>query len=82
MPLSQLLKKRGSNSIPPACNNMNDSTGIWIMWSGLLELCTACKLPMGKRFKRWVYGEVLPAVMQTGSYSIYQTNDQQGSNEN
>lgn len=81
MPLSQLLKKGPSKSEPPSARNMNDLTGIWIMWSGLLELCTACNLPMAKRFKKWVYGEVLPAVMQTGSYSIHSGADQQASNE-
>lgn len=36
--------------------------------SGLYSLILSSKLPDAKRFKRWVTGEVLPALRKTGRY--------------
>lgn len=72
---------RGYEQIPPASHNMNDFSAKWIIWSGLLELCTGSNMPLAKRFKKWICGEVLPAIMQTGSYSIYPARDQQNTPE-
>lgn len=36
--------------------------------SGLYSLILSSKLPAAKRFKRWVTGEVLPAIRKTGGY--------------
>ena len=78
MPLSQLLKSRPNETDPPGgpvYRKPNDLAAKWIMWSGLLELCTESKMPLAKKFKKWVYGEVLPAIMKTGSYSIHGASD-------
>ena len=74
MPLSQLLvqdRNRGVFSAPPVPRTPNELAAKWIMWSGLLELCSESKMPLAKQFKKWVYGEVLPTILKTGSYSIY-----------
>ena len=36
--------------------------------SGLYSLILSSKLPTAKRFKRWVTGEVLPAIRKHGAY--------------
>lgn len=36
--------------------------------SGLYSLILGSKLPQAKKFKRWVTGEVLPQIRQTGGY--------------
>ena len=36
--------------------------------SGLYSLILSSKLPGAKKFKRWVTGEVLPAIRRTGGY--------------
>lgn len=36
--------------------------------SGLYSLILSSKLPTAKKFKRWVTGEVLPAIRKTGGY--------------
>ena len=38
--------------------------------SGLYSLVFSSKLPTAKKFKRWVTSEVLPAIRQTGTYSL------------
>ena len=38
--------------------------------SGLYSLILSSKLPQAKAFKRWVTGEVLPAIRKQGSYSL------------
>ena len=41
---------------------------ILINESGLYSLIFSSKLPTAKQFKRWVTGEVLPAIRKTGRY--------------
>lgn len=38
--------------------------------SGLYSLILSSKLPSAKKFKRWVTGEVLPAIRKTGQYQV------------
>ena len=38
--------------------------------SGMYSLILSSKLPNAKKFKRWVTGEVLPAIRKTGSYNL------------
>lgn len=70
LPLSELLKKGTPNSGGVALHDKNALGALWINQSGLIEFCTACKLPIGRAFKKWVFGEVLPTIFRTGSYSI------------
>ena len=43
--------------------------GTWLInESGLYSLVMSSKLATAKRFKRWVTGEVLPAIRKTGGY--------------
>jgi len=41
--------------------------------SGLYSLILTSRKPEAKRFKKWVTGEVLPAIRKTGSYSVKPT---------
>ena len=41
--------------------------------SGLYSLILSSKLPSAKAFKRWVTGEVLPAIRKNGGYMIPET---------
>lgn len=43
--------------------------------SGLYCLILSSKLPTAKKFKRWVTSEVLPAIRETGVYSIQVKSD-------
>lgn len=43
--------------------------------SGMYSLILSSKLQSAKRFKRWVTGEVLPAIRKTGSYSMHEEYD-------
>lgn len=42
--------------------------------SGLYSLILSSKLPQAKEFKRWVTGEVLPAIRKTGEYKVNEMN--------
>lgn len=44
------------------------SNAIIINESGLYSLILSSKMPKAKEFKRWVTGEVLPAIRKTGGY--------------
>jgi hypothetical protein len=35
-----------------------------------MNLLFACKLPVGKRFRKWVMKEVLPSIRKTGKYEL------------
>ena len=61
---------------------LTDSLGrkqltIFINESGLYSLILCSKLESAKRFKRWVTGEVLPAIRKQGGYMVAK----QGENE-
>ena len=56
-------------------HRLTDSLGrkqltIFINESGLYSLILSSKLESAKRFKRWVTGEVLPAIRKQGGYMI------------
>lgn len=40
--------------------------------SGLWRLIVKSRKPAAKRLKKWLFGEVLPAIRKTGSYSVAQ----------
>lgn len=49
--------------------------GTWLVnESGLYSLVMSSKLATAKRFKRWVTGEVLPAIRKTGGYIMGEEN--------
>lgn len=54
--------------------NQNKET-ILINESGLYSLVMSSKLPTAKKFKRWVTGEVLPAIRKHGAYATTETID-------
>jgi prophage antirepressor len=56
---STLIQGSGSNY---------KSKAILINESGLYSLVLSSKLPSAKKFKRWVTGEVLPAIRRHGAY--------------
>lgn len=48
--------------------------GGWLInESGVYALVFGSKLPVAKKFKRWVTAEVLPQIRQTGGYQLPQT---------
>jgi len=49
---------------------LNDLSAKWISESGLFELASSSKLPAARAFRKWVFGEVLPSIRKTGSYSV------------
>ena len=58
-----------------AKHSLTDSLGrkqltIFINESGLYSLILCSKLESAKRFKRWVTGEVLPAIRKQGGYMV------------
>lgn len=72
-PLLDLLEKVGSQRTHPESGslyNQNDLKSKWITESGVLELISKSRMPLARRFKKWVFGEVLPSIRKTGSYSL------------
>ena len=68
--LEDLLEMGGAIHPPEFRPSLNDLGAKWISESGLYELATSCKLPAARAFKKWVFGEVLPSIRKTGSYSV------------
>lgn len=65
--------KRGSKTEPLEEENgqeLNQPQTILINESGLYSLIMSSKLPSAKAFKRWVTSEVLPAIRETGAYTL------------
>jgi prophage antirepressor-like protein len=48
----------------------NELKATYINEEGLMSLLFACKLPIGKRFRKWVLKEVLPSIRKTGKYEL------------
>ncbi len=69
--LARILEGEGVKC-PPYLSDLtsNDLSAKWITESGLYELCCSSKLPLARTFKKWVFGEVLPSIRKTGSYSV------------
>ena len=55
---------------PDPTRTLNDLSAKWVSESGLFELASSSKLPAARAFRKWVFGEVLPSIRQTGSYSV------------
>src|SRR5580704_14209596 len=55
-------------STPNLTHNERQLT--YINEEGLMSLLFACKLPIGKRFRKWVLKEVLPSIRKTGKYEL------------
>ena len=47
----------------------NELASIWINEAGFFALTMASKLPLAKKYQRWVFSEVLPSIHKTGSYA-------------
>jgi prophage antirepressor-like protein len=56
------------NGMPNLTHNERQMT--YITEEGLMGLLFACKLPIGKRFRKWVLKEVLPSIRKTGKYEL------------
>ena len=55
----------------PTSQNGRLVAATWLInESGLYSLILSSKLPTAKKFKRWVTGEVLPAIRKTGKYEL------------
>ena len=62
---------QGGRFAPPDhTRTLNDLSAKWISESGLFELASSSKLPAARAFRKWVFGEVLPSIRKTGSYSV------------
>jgi prophage antirepressor-like protein len=46
----------------------NEGQMIYMNEEGLYSLIFTCKLPMAKKFKKWVLKDVLPSIRKTGRY--------------
>jgi len=60
----------GTARTPPENHTSNDLNAKWISEAGLYDLASTSKLPAAIAFKKWVFGEVLPSIRKTGSYSV------------
>ena len=61
-------EKRDDITISDVTNRRQTVLGI--NESGLFSLVLSSRKPEAKRFKKWLTGEVIPAIRKTGSYSI------------
>lgn len=66
--LGNLHEKIGMNKTDPLTHNQKIS--IYVNEAGLYELIFGSKLPIAKKFKKWVFSEVLPSIRKEGSYQI------------
>jgi prophage antirepressor-like protein len=48
----------------------NAQAEIWVNEYGLTQLALSLKTPKARRYQRWVFEEVLPAIHRTGTYSV------------
>ena len=46
--------------------NLNDLGARWVSEPGLYDLASS-----STKFRKWVFGEVLPSIRKIGSYSVY-----------
>src|SRR5690606_9171542 len=59
--------EKGTSSI---CTPSGDQNMLIINESGLYSLILTSRKPEAKRFKKWVTAEVLPAIRNTGRYTL------------
>lgn len=69
----------GMSEQSPASRARKTQTVTFINESGLYSLILASKLPQAKQFKRWITGEVLPAIRNTGGYVPVREDDDETS---
>ena len=67
--LGTLLQKGGTRSTHLEKYNLNDLNARWVSEPGLYDLASSLKLPATRAFRKWVFGEILPSIRSTGSYS-------------
>ena len=67
--LGTLLQKGGTRSTHLEKYNLNDLNARWVSEPGLYDLASSSKLPAARAFRKWVFGEILPSIRSTGSYS-------------
>ncbi|DBA82961.1 TPA: hypothetical protein ACH3X1_006740 [Trebouxia sp. C0004] len=68
--LETLLQKGGTPHTHLEKYTLNDLAARWVSEPGLYDLASSSKLPAARAFKKWVFGEVLPSIRKTGSYSV------------
>jgi prophage antirepressor-like protein len=61
---------RGGDSPPLSSNRHNDSQLLVISDCGVYALFFGSKLPCAEPYRAWLFGEVLPAIQRTGTYSV------------
>eukprot|EP00891_Asterochloris_glomerata_P005831 jgi/Astpho2/5831/fgenesh1_pg.00080_%23_78_t len=67
-PLRYLMQQGGPALRDPSVDS-NELASIWINEAGFFALTMASKLPLAKKYQRWVFSEVLPSIHKTGSYA-------------
>ncbi|DBA92527.1 TPA: hypothetical protein ACH3X1_002758 [Trebouxia sp. C0004] len=67
----QELLQTGGGQHANHTRTFNDLSAKWISESGLFELASSSKLLAARAFRKWVFGEVLPSIRKTGSYSVH-----------
>ena len=69
--MQELLQTGGAFCPLDHTRTLNDLSAKWILESGLFELAISSKLPAARAFRKCVFGEVLPSIRKTGSYSVH-----------
>ena len=68
--LETLLQRVGTSGTHLEKYTLNDLSARWVSEPGLYDLASSSKLPVAKAFRKWVFGEILPSIRKTGSYSV------------
>ena len=69
--LERLLQKGGTRRTHPEKYTLNDLNARWVSEPGLYDLASSSKLPAARAFRKCVFGEILPSIRSTGSYSVH-----------
>ena len=51
----------------------NELKTVYINEEGLYKLMFHCKLPVAKKFQKWIFKEVLPNIRKTGRFELRNT---------
>jgi prophage antirepressor-like protein len=70
--LGQLLVVDKTSTTSKTHNNLkyNDLKATYINEEGLYRLMFHCKLPVAKKFQKWIFKEVLPTIRKTGKFEL------------
>ena len=68
--LERLLQKGDTRRTHLEKYTLNDLDARWVSEPCLYELASSSKLPAARAFRKWVFGEVLPSIRSTRSYSV------------